>query len=397
MFVSFDDGDNWQSLQLNLPNTSYRDITFAGNDLVVGTYGRGIWVLDDYAVLRQMTPAIAAEPVHLFTPDPAVRVRRNVNADTPFPPEVPYALNPPDGVIIHYWLASKPTGDIVLDVLDSAGAVVRHMSSAPVEPVPEAARPPHPNFWVATPRPLPTALGTNRVSWNLLYDAPPASTHSFEINANPGLTPASPQGALAPPGRYTIRLMVNGKAYTRTATITNDPRSPATVADVRAQAALLRKIQTGIQTAWEGYQQVSAMRTALAASAPGDSTSDVAKAIRAFRARLDSIGGVAGGGRGFGGRGGGGAAPPPTFTVVHGRLVSQLTTQENGDLAPTEAMLQAYATTCADLGKAAAAWRSLNAKDLPGLDGLLTKAGLETVTPAPGISAPRCESLRPKP
>ena len=116
MYVSFDDGDNWQSFQLNLPNTSYRDIAFRDNDLVVGSYGRGIWILDDFAVLRQMTPAVANEAVHLFTPDPSVRMRRNVNADTPFPPEVPHALNPLDGVIIHYSLASKPSGDITLDV-----------------------------------------------------------------------------------------------------------------------------------------------------------------------------------------------------------------------------------------------------------------------------------------
>ena len=129
MYVSFDDGDNWQSLQLNLPNTSYRDIAFAGNDLVVGTYGRGIWILDDYAVLRQLTPAVAPEPVHLFKPDPTVRMRRNTNFDTPFPPEVPHALNPPDGVIIYYSLDAKPSGAVTIDVLDSAGTTLRHLSS----------------------------------------------------------------------------------------------------------------------------------------------------------------------------------------------------------------------------------------------------------------------------
>ena len=140
MFVSFDDGDQWQSLQLNLPTTACRDIIFAGNDLVVGTFGRGIWVLDDYAVLRQMTSDVAREPVHLFTPQPAVRVRRNVNYDTPFPPEVPHALNPLEGVAIDYWLAAKPTGEITLDVLDSTGALVRHLSSVPAPPVSEAAQ-----------------------------------------------------------------------------------------------------------------------------------------------------------------------------------------------------------------------------------------------------------------
>ena len=122
MYVSFDDGDDWQSLQLNLPNTSYRDIAFAGNDLVVGTYGRGIWILDDYAVLRQMTPAIAAEPVHLFKPDPAVRVRRNVDYDTPFPAGSA-ARAQPAGRRDHLLLArfADPRAEITLDVLDSAG------------------------------------------------------------------------------------------------------------------------------------------------------------------------------------------------------------------------------------------------------------------------------------
>jgi len=389
MYVSFDDGDNWQSLQLNLPVTSFRDIHVRGNDLIVGTYGRGIWVLDDFAVMRQMTPAIADEPVHLFKPDKSVRVRRNVNADTPFPPEVPHALNPPDGVIIHYSLATRPSGEITLDVMDSSGAVVRHLSSAPIAPVKEAARPPHPNFWVATPQPLPTAVGMNRTNWDVRYDAPPAFTHSFEINANPGLTPASPEGALAPPGVYTIKLTVNGKTYSQTATVVNDPRSPASAVDLHAQHALLKKIQEGLRTAWDGYQQVAAMRSALAGAMPADSTSASAKAIVAFRAKLDSIGGNAERGRGFGGRGGGRTAPP-TFVTLHGLLVAQLGTQENGDHAPTESMLQGFASTCRDLAKTAVKWRALNATELPALNGVLTQGDRKAVTAAAGLPAPRC-------
>ena len=389
MFVSFDDGDAWQSLQLNLPNTSIRDITFKANDLVVGTYGRGIWILDDFAVLRQMTPAVASEAVHLFKPDPAVRVRRNVNADTPFPPEVPHALNALDGVVIHYSLASKPSGDITLDVVDATGSVVRHMSSAPVGPVKEAAQPPHPNFWVASPEALPGVVGMNRVNWDVRYDAPPVFTHSFEINANPGLSPASPEGGLAPPGMYTIKLTVDGKVYTQTAEVTNDPRSPATAADVRAQHALIKKIQDGIRTAWDGYQQAVAIRTALSGVAPSDSSSEAAKAIAEFLARVDSVGGNAGGGRGFGGRGGG-RTPPPTFVAVHGRLVGQLTTQENGDLAPTETMLQGYSATCRDLAKVVAGWRAINAQELPALNAMLTKSGRKAIAAAGGVAAPRC-------
>src|SRR5881296_2604328 len=149
VYVSFDDGDNWQSLLLNLPTTEYRDIAIHDNDLIVGTYGRGIWVLDDHAALRQMTPAVASEQANLYKPSDVTRARRNVNYNTPFPPEVPQAVNPPHGVVVSYWLASKPAGEVTLDVLDVAGNVVRHLSSVPPAPVREAARPPEPNFWIA--------------------------------------------------------------------------------------------------------------------------------------------------------------------------------------------------------------------------------------------------------
>ena len=185
MYVSFDDGDDWQSLQLNLPNTSYRDIVIKDNDLVVGTYGRSIWILDDYSPLRQMTAAIASEPAHLFKPGDAIRVRRNVNGDTPFPPEVPHALNPPPGALVYYYLNTKPSSDITLEVRDAAGNVVRHYSSAPIPPLREAPLP-VPDHWIATPKPMPTATGTNRINWDIRYDAPPAFSHSYEINANEG-------------------------------------------------------------------------------------------------------------------------------------------------------------------------------------------------------------------
>jgi photosystem II stability/assembly factor-like uncharacterized protein len=388
MHISFDDGDHWQSLQLNLPTTSYRDIVIKGNDLVVGTYGRGIYILDDFAVIRQMTTAIESEAVHLFAPDTTVRVRRNVNADTPFPPEVPHALNPLDGVFIHYTLASKPTSAITIDVLDSAGAVVRHLSSVADAPVKEAARPPHPNWWVAAPQALPTDVGMNRTNWDLRYDAPPAFSHSFEINANPGLTPPAPEGALAAPGTYTIKLTVDGKSYTQRAVVMNDPRSPATVADVRAQVALARKIQDGMRTAWDGYEQVTVLRTAIS-SASDTTVADIAKAVTALRAKLDSVGGNAEGAPRFGGRGGG-RTPPPNFFSMNGRLGGQLGTHENGDHAPTEAMLQGFASSCKELTKAVAGWRAILATDVPAFNAVLAKAGRAAVPVAAGVAAPKC-------
>jgi photosystem II stability/assembly factor-like uncharacterized protein len=391
MYVSLDDGDSWQSLMLNQPTTSFRDIAFQGNDLIVGTYGRGIFVLDDYAVLRQFNDAVANEDAHLFKPDGAVRVRRNVGADTPFPAEVPHALNPPDGAIIYYSLASRPTGRVTLDVLDSAGTAVRHYSSDPIAPVPEAARPPHPNFWVKVEQPLPTDAGMHRVNWDLRYDAPPAFTHSFEINANPGLTPASPEGALVPPGTYTVRLTVNGKSHSEKVTVTNDPRSPVNLAALKAQDALIRKLNAAERLAWDAFHQADTTRAQLRAMTASDSTSAAAKTIREYIAKLDTLGGAAPSpGGGFGGFGFGAANPRPTLVQLVNRFLNQLGTFENGDVAPTAAMLAAYQSACNDLGKSITTWRALNGVDLSALNAALTAAGRTPLAKAVGGQPPAC-------
>jgi photosystem II stability/assembly factor-like uncharacterized protein len=387
MFVSFDDGDHWQSLQLNLPTTSYRDAVIKGNDLVVGTYGRGIWILDDISPLRQMAAVAVDVPAHLFKPGNAVRVRRNVNQDTPFPPEVPHSLNPPSGALIYYSLGAAPQGDITLDILDASGRVVRHMSSAPIQPVEEAAHPPEPDFWLATPRPLPTAVGLNRVNWDIRYDDPPAFSHSFGINANPGLTPVSPQGPLAPPGTYTARLTVDGKAYSQSFSVRNDPRSPATDVAVRAQFALQLRMYDGARAAWDGYQQAESVSTA--AKALVNEGGEVGTAAAAFAAKVDSVSGEEAGGRGFGfGRGGGSA--PPSFRSVNGAFIRQLDLLDPGDMAPTPAMRASAAQACGELTAAATAWRSVVGRDLPTFNALLRRNGHAAIAPPAGIHPPAC-------
>lgn len=388
MYVSFDDGDQWQSLQNNLPLTSYRDAVIKGNDLVVGTYGRGIWILDDISPLRQMTAGMSDEAAHLFKPGDAVRIRRNVNQDTPFPPEVPHSLNPPDGVLIYYSLGARPSGDISLDVLDAAGHAVRHMSSAPITPVEDAAHPPNPSFWLATPEPMPTAMGLNRVNWDLRYDDPPAFSHSYGINANPGLTPASPQGPLAPPGTYTVRLTVNGKQYAQTVSVRNDPRSPASTADIAAQHALEMKAYAGAKAAWDGYQQATTLRDAAEKAEHGGGA--LGAAATTFVAQLDSVSGGTGGGRGRGFGRGGGAAAPPNFRALNGSMLRELDLLDTGDMAPTPAQVAAFAGSCSDLRTAAAHWRTLVSKDLPAFNAALTGAGQPALAVPAGVTPPGC-------
>jgi photosystem II stability/assembly factor-like uncharacterized protein len=378
VYTSFDDGDHWQSLQLNLPNTSYRDMVVKDNDLVVGTYGRGFWVLDDISPLRQLSASVATEPAHLFKPGDAIRVRRNINGDTPFPPEIPHALNPPPGAIVYYYLASKPKGDITLDVTDSKGHVVRHMSSAPIPPSGDAP-PPVPDFWVEKPEPMPTDPGTNRVNWNLRYDSPPAFMHTYEINANPNQTPPSPEGPLALPGVYTLTLTVDGKSYKQTVTVRNDPRSPANGAALRAQSELQVKLYDAVKQAWDDYHEIQSLRDEIKQSVSKSAPADVMKASSDLDAKLVALAGTAGGGRGgFFGRPGG-APPKPTFVMANGALARDLTTMDSGDMAPNEAIRNASEGACKDLKDLIAQWQAIRAKDLPTFNALLEKNHLKTL------------------
>ncbi len=385
LHVSFDDGDHWQSLMQNLPNAPYRDITIKGNDLIAGTHGRGIWILDDISMLRQLTPAVVSERAHLFAPGDAYRVRRNVNADTPLPPEIPHALNPADGVIVDYWLSSRPSADITLDVLDAAGRIVRHMSSAAVAPVEEAMRPPHPNFWVAPPVSLPMNAGGNRVNWDVRFDAPPAFRHSFEISANPGLTPPSPEGVLALPGVYTLKLTVDGKSQSRTVTVRNDPRSPATLVALRAQDSLLMRITEAMHVTWDGNEQAVALRAAVSKVAGAGAAAEVSRAAAVLLARIDSAGGGTGGRGGRGGAGGAAALVP--FRSVNDAFAGQLNAQDNADMAPTPAMRAAYGAVCRDLAKTEAFWRRVTNTDLAAFNAVLTKSGMSAVA-LPGRQLP---------
>jgi photosystem II stability/assembly factor-like uncharacterized protein len=361
-YVSFDDGDHWQTLMTGLPNTSYRDIIVKDNDLIVATYGRGIYVLDDISALRQMTPAVASEAAHLFKPGDAVRTRRNLNANTPFPREIPHALNPPPGALIDYTLARAPSGEVAIDVLDASGTVIRHLSSAGERPVAEAARPTMPNFWEAPPPRITANVGGNRANWDLRYAPPNVFAHTFELAANSGLTPPSPEGPLAPPGTYTIRLTVDGKTSTQRATVTRDPRSVATTADIAAQHALQMKIMKGLAKSWDAFQRATALRAAAHAAVPSNAPAEVQTALAALDSVIDSVVGDTATASQF--QLAGGPAPAPMFVDVNVALVSQLKAQDYADQAPTPAMLAGWKKSCEALGTAMRHWQRVVTDDV---------------------------------
>ena len=324
-----------------------------------------------------------------------------MTGDTPFPPEVTHADNPPTGAIIYYSLGSKPEGEITLDIADAAGKPVRHLSSLPFAPIPDSLQA-IPEFWKEIPRPLPIEIGTNRINWNIRYDSPPTFSHSYAsvMGANAFQTPWSPEGPLALPGVYTLTLTVDGKRYTQTVTVKNDPRSPASAADLAAQHALQMKFYDGAKEAFEGFNQVAAMRTAVTKTAGSSPPVAVAAAITAFDAKLALAGGNAGGGgRGAGGgdgRGGQGVppgAPPPTppFATVIGSLNRLAGPIDFGDMAPTPTMLKTWLSGCTDLKAAVAKWESLEGKDLDDVNAVLGRNSLPLLRlPRPTLAVPTC-------
>jgi photosystem II stability/assembly factor-like uncharacterized protein len=220
IFVSFNDGHSWQSLQLNLPPASVRDLRVHAGDLIVGTHGRGIWILDDIAPLRQASQDIAQSTAHLYQPQPAIEFNLGVYPGEARPPEVPNAANPPTGAIIDYWLGDDVHGPVTLSIYNSAGKQVRHYSSA-AKP---AKMPPanFPDYYKAPPNILPAKSGTNRFVWDFRA-TPPSGPPQWGHTAVLHRTPRGPLGKRVPPGQYRVVLQVNGKKYTQSLTVRPSP------------------------------------------------------------------------------------------------------------------------------------------------------------------------------
>jgi hypothetical protein len=384
VYVSFDDGDHWQSLRQNLPSTSIRDLVFHTdhhmNDIVIGTYGRGFWVLDDMSPLREIAAKrseIASAPAYFFKPGDAIRSRFNGNWDQPSSVEMPHAPNPPYGALLYYRLGQPPGGEITLQVFDAAGALVRTISSIPPPPVKDAL---YPDYWLATPesRALPKAIGTNRINWDLQYDDPPAFARDLEnqMNMVEGVTTAGPHGPQVPPGVYTLKLTVDGKVYTQTVTVRNDPRvgeSEAVLSALKAQSALTMKAYRGMKDTYAGNEEVAAARAQLAAAAAGQG--DAAAKAKELDTKLAAFGGAPGGRGGRGGNGGGGggggrgAAPAPdamlSFIALNNAFNTLVSSMQIGlDMPPTPSQVDNWESACTRYNTTLSAWRKVVSEDL---------------------------------
>ncbi len=224
VYVSFNDGDDWQPLRLNMPATSIRDLVIHDDDVVVGTHGRSFWILDDVTPLRQLDAKVAAAPAHLFKPQAAYRVQWNVNEDTPLPPEEPAGKNPPDGAIINYYLG-KAAGPLKLEILDAKDRLVRRYTSDDKPAKIDENTLTIPSYWIRPPQILSAKAGAHRFIWDLRF-APAGGGKKgggYSMRAIYRDTPG-PQGPMVPAGDYMVKLTVDGQTYAQPLTVRPDPR-----------------------------------------------------------------------------------------------------------------------------------------------------------------------------
>ncbi len=232
VYVSFDAGENWQTLRRNMPATSIRDLTIKDDDLIVATHGRSFWIMDNINPLRQIAATKTLDKVLLYKPQKAIRVRWNLNTDTPLPKEEPVGKNPPDGAIIDYYIKDKANSEITLDIIDNKGKTIRHYSSNDtLYTIPNVNIP---LYWVRPQQMLSTTAGSHRFLWDMHYtplNLPP----SYAIGAIHEDTPPSPTSPWVMPGNYTVKLSVDGKSYTQVLNVVMDPRVKTSLKDLQLQ------------------------------------------------------------------------------------------------------------------------------------------------------------------
>jgi len=353
VYISFDDGAHWQSLRLNMPATSIRDLVFKDADVVVGTHGRSFWILDDIAPLRQMMKAKDATTV-LYQPEPAVRVRWDMNTDTPLPPEEPAGENPPDGAIVDYYLANDAAGPVSLDILDAHGHTVRHYASTDtLYSVPDVNIP---LYWIRPQQILSAKAGPHRFIWDLHYqplNLPPA----YPISATFANTAPSPTSPWVMPGTYTVRLTANGKTYSQAIAVRMDPRVKIAQPVLQQQNDLSLIAYKGRLHAMALIDSLRDLRAQIATQLPS-APADKAATLQQLDARAAALEGAA---RGRGNRGNAPLASegPQSFAQLQGSFATVFSILEEADRPPTSQAIAALKATRQEEKKTLAAWAAL--------------------------------------
>ena len=380
VYVSFNDGDNWQPLQLNLPHTSMRDLAIHGDDLIVATHGRSFWILDDITPLRQWTSQSARASAYLFAPQTAVRFRWNRNTDTPLPPEVPAGQNPPDGAIIDYLLADVSRGEVKLEIFDAQSHLVRRYSSndqpQPMEKI--AAENPTPMYWVRPQQILSSEAGFHRFVWDLHYAPPNSLNHEFPISAIYRNTPELPLGVIALPGRYVAKLTVNGKSQEQPLTLHMDPRIKTPAAELRAQFEIETGAVRGMNESFKSLGQVQSVGEQLAELSTSAGNSPLSASVSAVQKKVAQLEGTAE--SSFFGVPTSGKRPE-NFSTLNQHFGNLLAVADSADSAPTVQAQSAYQEEVEALKNLDTQWTAIRDQDIAQLNAELVKAGMQPINP----------------
>jgi photosystem II stability/assembly factor-like uncharacterized protein len=361
VYASFDDGANWESLRLNLPASSVRDLIIKNDDLVVATHGRGFWILDNITPLREFNRNEREDL--LFKPQTALRVRANLNTDTPLPPDEPAAENPPDGAMIDYFLSKDASGPVTIDIKDGKGQLVRKYSSAdkPVQANPKRLR--IPSYWIRPPQSVSTNAGMHRFLWDMHYTPVPNVEPEFPMTATYRNTPPAATSPWVIPGDYTVALTIDGKTFTQPLTVAMDPRVKASAADLQEQFDLswqLYQLRLKLAPIGETFDDIADQLTKLKARAA--ERPDVSQKLETFTQMLIKFG-----------------PPHPRQGAPPSLFVLESTTQlfkeiEVADAATTAATKAAIADLETKVGPMMEAWQKLLESDLPALNQQLKHA-----------------------
>ncbi|MGH8306963.1 MAG: WD40/YVTN/BNR-like repeat-containing protein [Gammaproteobacteria bacterium] len=350
-YVSFDNGDYWQSLRLNMPAISVRDLQIKDDDLVAATHGRGFWVLDDITPLRQIDEQVAHAPVTLYKPELATRVRWDMNPPTPW--RMPALSNPPPGAIIDYYLASNVIGPVTLDILDANGKLVRHFSSAnPVKPL-DPAKLDVPDWWPRPPMNLSTQVGMHRFVWDMHYPPMPGALQFLDDGqAVIYNTPVIASSPWIMPGSYSAKLTVDGRSYSQPLAVRMDPRVTTPMAALQQQFDLSMRAYSESIAATEALQQIHALQQQIKAREKQHGT---LKALTAYSKQLETLTGPP-------------ASPFAYFFGFHGpaNLISVgfslqmlLNRMQDADRAPTAADVTALDKTSQEMQTLLTRWTTL--------------------------------------
>src|SRR6185437_2354967 len=283
VWVSYDDGDHWQSLRLNMPATSVRDLLIKDDDLIAATHGRGFWILDNINPLRQI--GNGAIQTTLLNPATAMRVRCNTNTDTPLPPDVPAGENPPDGAAIDYYIGSQPSGAVTLEIFDSSGKSVRRFSSTDpagqIDPRLEV-----PDYWVRLSQTLAATPGLHRFLWDLHFAPISGIKPQYPIAAVYRNTAPAPTSPWVMPGQYTAKLTVNGHTYTQPLTVTMDPRVKTPRQELQQQFSLSDQLYQQAITMDHDVAEADSAESQLTKLKTAAQSPQVQQAIGAFSEKL---------------------------------------------------------------------------------------------------------------